>query len=41
VLDTVVWILIINMAHEDKLSMIEENQLWRIPPSLRGSVEYL
>jgi hypothetical protein len=28
----------INMAHEDMLSMTEEIQVWRIPPSLRGSV---
>jgi hypothetical protein len=41
VLDTVVWRLIINMAHEDNLSMIEEIQVWRMPPSLRGSVEDL
>jgi hypothetical protein len=31
----------INMAHEDNLSMIEEIQVWRMPPSLRGSSEYL
>jgi hypothetical protein len=31
----------INMAHEEKLSMIEEIQVWRMPPSLRGSVGYL
>jgi hypothetical protein len=31
----------INMAHEDDLSMIEEIQVWRMPPSLRGSVGYL
>jgi hypothetical protein len=41
VLDTVVWRLIINMAHEDNLSMTEEIQVWRMPPSLRGSVEDL
>jgi hypothetical protein len=28
----------INMAHEDNLSMTEEIQVWRMPPSLRGSV---
>jgi hypothetical protein len=39
VLETVVWRLIINMAHKDNLSMIEEIQVWRIPSSLRGSVE--
>jgi hypothetical protein len=31
----------INMAHEDNLSMREEIQLWKMPPSLRGSVRYL
>jgi hypothetical protein len=41
VLDIVVWRFIINMAHEYNLSMIEEIQLWRMYPSLRGSVEYL
>jgi hypothetical protein len=40
VLDTVVWRLIINMAHEDNLSMIDKIQVWRMPPSLRGSIEY-
>jgi hypothetical protein len=28
----------INMAHEDNLSMTEEIQVWRMPPSLRASV---
>jgi hypothetical protein len=28
----------INMAHEDNLSMTKEIQVWRMPPSLRGSV---
>jgi hypothetical protein len=28
----------INMDYEDNLSMIEEIQLWRMHPSLRGSV---
>jgi len=28
----------INMAHEDNLFMIIEIQVWRMPPSLRGSV---
>jgi hypothetical protein len=28
----------INMACEDNLSMTEEIQVWRMPPSLRGSV---
>jgi hypothetical protein len=28
----------ISMAHEDNLSMTEEIQVWRMPPSLRGSV---
>jgi hypothetical protein len=27
----------INMAHEDNLSMTEEIQVWRMPPTLRGS----
>jgi hypothetical protein len=26
------------MAHEDNLSTTEEIQVWRMPPSLRGSV---
>ena len=26
------------MAHEDNLSMTREIQVWRMPPSLRGSV---
>jgi hypothetical protein len=26
------------MAHEDNLSMTKEIQVWRMPPSLRGSV---
>jgi hypothetical protein len=30
----------INMAHEDNLSMIEEIQVWRMPPSLIWSVGY-
>jgi hypothetical protein len=33
-----VWRWHINMAHEDNLSMTEEIQVWRMPPSLRGSV---
>jgi hypothetical protein len=28
----------IKMDHEDNLSKTEEIQVWRIPPSLRGSV---
>jgi hypothetical protein len=33
-----VWRWHINMAHEDNLYMTEEMQVWRMPPSLRGSV---
>jgi hypothetical protein len=33
-----VWRWNINMAHEDNLSMKKEIQVWRMPPSLRGSV---
>jgi len=39
--DTIVWRLIINMAHEDNFSMTKERQVWRMPPSLRGSVKDL
>jgi hypothetical protein len=28
----------INMDHEENLSMMDEIQVWRIHPSLRGSV---
>jgi hypothetical protein len=33
-----VWRWHIKMAHENNLSMIEEIQVWRMSPSLRGSV---